>query len=45
MYKAAYDSWQRGAKMFDEETGEEIPIPAVTNTRDVLVIKEVKRVD
>ena len=42
MYKAAFDAWQKGLKVFDEETGEEIPIPIVTTTRDVLVIKESK---
>lgn len=38
-YKAAYESYQRGNIMVDEETGERIPIPVVTNTKDVLVIK------
>ncbi|TNE74969.1 hypothetical protein EP331_00320 [bacterium] len=37
--KAAYDAYQKGLKMYDEETGEEIPIPSVYNTKDVLVLR------
>jgi len=39
LYKSAFESWQKGARLFDEETGEEVPMPVVTHTKDVLIIK------
>lgn len=39
LYKSAYDAYQKGSRMVDEETGEEIPIPSVYNTEDTLVLK------
>lgn len=39
IYKSAYDAYQKGTKMFDEDTGEEIPVPVVKFTKDTLVIK------
>ena len=38
-YKGAYSAWEKGGSVFDEETGEQIPIPKVKYTDDVLVIK------
>lgn len=38
LYKAAYDAYTKGVEMVDED-GVKIPIPAVTNTKDVLVLK------
>lgn len=39
IYKSAFDAYQKGKTMVDDETGEQIPIPAVSNNKDVLVIK------
>ena len=40
--KGAYDAWSKGTVLVDEETGEQIPLPGVKNTKDVLVIKDAK---
>jgi len=39
--KGAYDAWLKGTFLVDEETGEQVPLPGVKNTKDVLVIKSV----
>ena len=39
LWKAAYSAWEKGSSMFDEDSGEQIPIPVVTNGKDSMMIK------
>lgn len=38
-YKAAWESYQTGSTPIDEDTGEVLPLPEVTYSSDVLIIK------
>lgn len=41
-YKVAFRSWQKGITPVDDETGEVIPQPKVTYSKDVLIVKSTK---
>lgn len=40
--KGAYQMYEKGGILVDEETGEQVPLPGVKHTKDTLIVKEAK---